>query len=270
MKEAGRVAEGERAELFHKLSTDLNQLHRHLASASSLLTHYDLRVLKETVAELEREVAQAQASLIPKKKFSFKKKQDKIVIPDRTDGLKLVLKDSVDGEETKIDFSGPGFHDRDNETLELCEDEVRGREVTLSHLNGCTVVIRGCPCSVFIRDIRNTTLLLGPVATSVLLYGATDCTVVTWCHQMRIHDSTDSDFYIRVASDPIIENCRGVRFAPYTYTYTGAEKDENASGLDASNDRWNQVKDFDWLVVSHPSPYWSVIPVDCRRTHWPD
>ena len=37
--------------------------------------------------------------------------------------------------------------------------------------------------------------------------------------QIRIHDAVDCDFYLHVMSQPIIEHCRNIRFAPYNLQY---------------------------------------------------
>jgi hypothetical protein len=44
-----------------------------------------------------------------------------------------------------------------------------------------------------------------------------------------------------VFSNPIVEHCTGVRFAPYDMYYTGLRTHQRAAGLAEANDLWQQV-----------------------------
>jgi hypothetical protein len=65
-----------------------------------------------------------------------------------------------------------------------------------------------------------------------------------------MHDCVDVDVYLWCGSRPIIEDCRGVRFAPLPKG-TGGGKGEGRN-------MWDQVDDFKWLKDS-PSPNWRVM-----------
>ena len=40
--------------------------------------------------------------------------------------------------------------------------------------------------------------------------------------QIRVHTTHGTDLYLRVASNPIVEHCTTVRFAPYAFSFPGA------------------------------------------------
>ena len=72
--------------------------------------------------------------------------------------------------------------------------------------------------------VRCGAVRCGAVRCGVVWCGVVWCGVV-WCGvaqrgvmgliaQLRIHDSQDVDFYVLVASGPIIEDCSRLRFAP--------------------------------------------------------
>ena len=73
--------------------------------------------------------------------------------------------------------------------------------------------------------------------------------------QFRIHSTKATDVYLRVRSNPIIEACSGLRFAPYEYHYSGSAEQLGAIGLAEDSGLWAKVNDFDWLR-STPSPNW--------------
>lgn len=78
--------------------------------------------------------------------------------------------------------------------------------------------------------------------------------------QVRIHAARRTDFYLRVASHPIIEHSEGVRVSPYTPAYPGAQADLDEQGLGRDEAAmWRQVNDFGWLRAT-PSPHWAELP----------
>ena len=69
------------------------------------------------------------------------------------------------------------------------------------------------------EQLSSCVVLLGPFSTSAYLEGCGDCSVFVASHQLRIHNCSDCSLYVRVQSHPIIEDCRAMSFAPYTYSY---------------------------------------------------
>ncbi|CAM6025899.1 unnamed protein product [Sphagnum balticum] len=82
-------------------------------------------------------------------------------------------------------------------------------------------------------------------------------------HQIRIHSTTTTDFYLWVPSRPIVEYTKGVHFAPYTFHYSSIEKDLQAANLMEETGLWESVDDFRWLQAVQ-SPNWNVLPSDQR------
>ncbi|KAL1462719.1 hypothetical protein WDU94_014532 [Cyamophila willieti] len=79
---------------------------------------------------------------------------------------------------------------------------------------------------------------------------------------MRMHTSVNTSVYLHVTSRPIIENCKGIGFAPVV------DIDSEfflMSGLDANKNHWKEVDDFNWLSVEEKSPNWHVILENDRK-----
>ncbi|KAJ7407054.1 tubulin folding cofactor C [Willisornis vidua] len=152
--------------------------------------------------------------------------------------------------------------------LELGPAELRQRDVLLAGLRGCRVRLRGNPNTLRVRDCRGCSVLCGPVSTSVLVDGCSDCLLALACQQLRTHRSQGCRFYVQVTSRAVIEGCSNVSFAPYAWSYPGIEGDFESSGLNRDSNNWNLVDDFDWLAMDKPSPNWSLIPEQERITCW--
>ena len=76
-------------------------------------------------------------------------------------------------------------------------------------------------------------------------------------HQVRIHAARGCDFYLRVRSNPIIEDCTRLGFAPCPADLPLAPEHLAAARLAEDTGLWAEVQDFLWLR-STPSPNWSV------------
>ncbi|XP_054837736.1 tubulin-specific chaperone C [Eublepharis macularius] len=250
----------------------LQSLQRLLTDSVRFLAPYEVRQAQATVARLQGALSERRLQVQPKKRFAFralKKEAAAAREPPKTSArpqassgaaLPCSSEPSADPE--------CGFSQAEGKDLELGPAELLQRNVALSQLSRCRVRLRGNPNTLVVRCCRDCTLLCGPVSTSVLMEDCSGCLVALACQQLRTHHTTQSSFYVQVTSRAILEDCSGVRFAPYTWNYAGIEADFETSGLDRSRDNWSQVDDFNWLARDEPSPNWSVIPEEERIFSW--
>ena len=176
---------------------------------------------------------------------------------------------SIDQSEQQIiQASECGFTKRDNELLTMSSADVEKRDVVLSSLNRCRVIIHGSPSTVHITSVRDCVVLCGPTSGSVFVDDCEASTVVVACQQLRVHRTSGTSFYLHVTSRAIIEDCSMVQFAPYNWTYTDLDEDFEKAGLDRARNNWNAIDDFNWLAADKQSPNWSVMDKDPRISSW--
>lgn len=253
-----------RSEL-ERVSASIASLEKQVAESSYFLPSYEVRSCLKTVSELKQALEQANSTVIPKKKFSFRNKTaKKDLIPE------CPSKNNTMAQNPGNFFQGldlPGFQDRENEVLSMdfskAGEDKTGGEFMLSDLRGCEVRLLGCVKALFVHKLKNCKVYVGPVTGSVLIEEAKGCVFVLASHQIRIHHATECDFYLRVRSRPIIEDSVGVRFAPYRLGYAGIERDLERANLCEESGYWANVDDFRWLRAVQ-SPNWSVLPEDDR------
>ncbi|NXF37407.1 TBCC protein, partial [Nyctibius bracteatus] len=253
----------------------LQGLQKLLTESVRFLAPYEVRQGQEAVARLQGDLAARRQQLQPKKKFAFralKKEAAPGSEPRPAEPAQPAAAASAPGHgPAEGEPGGPplcGFSSAEGEELELGPAELLQRDVVLSELRGCRVRLCGNPNTLRVRDCRGCTVLCGPVSTSVLVDGCSDCILVLACQQLRTHRTRDSRFYVQVTSRAVIEDCTKVSFAPYAWSYPGIERDFESSGLDRNRNNWNQVDDFDWLATDKPSPNWSLIPEQERISCW--
>jgi len=133
-------------------------------------------------------------------------------------------------------------------------------------LTRCVVLLLDVTRALRIDRCVDCAILCGPSAGSVLLHNCTGCVFMLAAHQIRIHDSNQCTYYLHVRTQPIIEGCTAVSFAPYGLTYAGAGDAIAAAGLWPlpSSLQWRAVNDFKWLATGVASPHWRVLPVADR------
>jgi tubulin-specific chaperone C len=84
-----------------------------------------------------------------------------------------------------------------------------------------------------------------------------DCTLMLASSQVRIHKAHRSTIYIRVRSNPVIEESTALRFAPFAFSYPGSDAALKECGLHPDSGQWQKVGDFDCLGAA-TSPNWCV------------
>lgn len=134
----------------------------------------------------------------------------------------------------------------------------------LTNIKGCIVDMSvptesgggGAPfASLALKNIESSLIVAGHVDGPCHITGLRNSKVLVVARQVRIHECENVDFYLYCASRPIIEDCKGLRFAPAP-KFHSADKDEKTN-------MWDQVDDFKWLKAEH-SPNWSVLPEEQR------
>ena len=122
--------------------------------------------------------------------------------------------------------------------------------------------------SLTLRDVRKTLTLGGVVSGAVHVTHMCNSVLVVNGHQIRLHMCQNCAIYLRCSSKPIIEDCKGIKFAPLpacfvsTLTFLprcltndGTEQDTD---LEGSENLWNQINDFGWPKAGE-SPNWSTL-----------
>lgn len=251
------------------------QLQKFLNDSMLFLTQYDLRQAQAALQKLQTSLAETREEGLPKKKFAFRarsKATDKAPAP-ASDTPSPDAGTPADCGSTKVDGAAAaseqcGFSSMDSVSLTKTAEEIQKRDVLLTHLTNCKVRLLGSPSTLHLKHIDGCEILCGPVSSSVFVDHCRNSTLAFPCQQLRTHNTTDTRVYLHVTSRAIIEDCRGVSFAPFSWSYPTLEEDFTVSGLDQNRNNWSQVDDFNWLAAGTPSPNWTVIPEEDRRTNW--
>ncbi|XP_053166959.1 tubulin-specific chaperone C [Hemicordylus capensis] len=262
--EQGAEDEAAAAQRLEEAAGRLQGLQRLLTDSVRFLAPYEVRQAQAALGRLQAAVSERRLQLQPKKRFAFRAlKKESAQAPPKPPprGAPSSASSSPAGPQT-------GFSGVEGQELELGPAELLQQDVVLSELSRCRVRLRGNPNTLLVRDCRDCTVLCGPVSTSARVEGCSGSRLALACQQLRTYRTTQTSFYVQVTCRAMLEDCSGVRFGPYTWSYAGIDSDFETSGLDRSRDNWSEVDDFNWLARDEPSPNWSVIPENERVTDW--
>lgn len=131
--------------------------------------------------------------------------------------------------------------------------------------------------SLVIKNVSHSLIIAGRVTGPAHITGVKDSVLVVNARQVRIHECENVTVWLWCGSHPIIEGCKGMRFAeipdPYVSVcppfsspsphprHVKSEADARwqlTVGQDSTNNQWNQVDDFNWLKAE-ASPNWKTI-----------
>ena len=253
------------------IASDIDSLEKEIASRSYLLLPFDLRQATETIQDLRRHLASSTASQQPQKtRFSFSRKYSTNVPnkKERKEDIKdeSIHRDQINVSDDNSKVGGTCFSGLEKEKVFF---EAHDEDVKLQDLKGCKVVLKGILGAVFLHNLIDCIVITGPVRGAAHVEGIERCKLYIAAHQVRIHSAQNSDFYLAVKSDPIIEYSTGLQFAPYPLSYEGINSDFKEAGLSSICDQeasgeWGRVKDFGWIRMT-PSPNWRILPLENRK-----
>jgi hypothetical protein len=254
----------------------VQELQQMLNRSIHFLIPYDIRQADQTIKNIENEIEQIKKTETEKKKFTFKKKiqtpktpnttpvtpiSESIVMPSLQSLINVKPKTFDSINEKKV--IEPVDYTREYNKLEVNPDD----DLVISNCQNAMICFCCVSGAAYIKNLVNCTVLMGPVSGSAFLQNCTNCTIMIAARQVRIHTSTNCDFYLYTRSDPIIEHCSDIRVAPYDFTYDHIDKHFTMAQFDASkNQDWCKVKDFNWLKQEQ-SPNWSILPESDRKQY---
>ncbi|KAF8966712.1 hypothetical protein BGZ46_000326 [Entomortierella lignicola] len=249
----------------------IHALEKTVTEKISILPPYDARMCLESIKSMSEQLSQLRVKLIPKAKFSFKsRKTAGSATPSPASTPKPAASPSPSPATiTSVDQSlFMKFEDRVGEHLfigSLPRPEGAGeiaKDVALTNLTDCTVnLVHDIPLgAIHIKNLKRCTLVIPPVSGSILLHDCEGCTLIGACHQSRMHTSSNMDIYLHVTSEPIIEDCTEMRFAPYGQIFPAEKLDRlfEVAQLNPSKNYYDKVKDFNWLRQQQ-SPNWRLL-----------
>ncbi|KAL2045625.1 hypothetical protein N7G274_002053 [Stereocaulon virgatum] len=280
------MQESDRASVIAQCQSCISQLSDLLKDASSYLPAYDQRTYSTAIGNLRDKLQETRTAAAPKRKFAFKKTVPQKDSPSSAnDGLKDAPTQGQQASSNVSDATSSTQATTAPTIKSQAPDSGPSTAVIVSSLShahytlpqsspqlASSASITDCQhimidlsittrqaqafATMTIKCVTESLLLCGRVRGPVHITSAERSTLVINSRQVRMHECEDCVVYLRCSSRPIIEDCKGIRFAPLPALFDLGEI--------LSPNLWNQVDDFKWLRAEH-SPNWSILGVDDTR-----
>ena len=118
----------------------------------------------------------------------------------------------------KVDYTGNHLLIRDvsGQQITKSEAEYLGKEnLILENLTDCTVVLPFAVKCIYMRQVTGCKIYVGANSGATFVDFATNTKIFIQSHQIRIHNSKHTNFYLTAKSNPIIEHCTEMGFGPF-------------------------------------------------------
>lgn len=249
------------------ISNRIEILQKYFTENTSFIPNFEVRKAQEHLSKLNRLAQEKRENLMPKKKFAFKSKQNLTSLDNKIES-EATLKSAADASKAPADSAqminlnvecSCNLKDLNDSNVIKNESEINGKDVGIVNVKNSVIQIFGYPSVLHINGIESCTILCGPIIGSCFINNCKNCKLALACHQLRIHETSNSQFYIHVGSRAIIENTKHVTFAPYSWTYPGLDGHFLASNLKSGEFNWTSIDDFNWLNQTQKSPNWSFL-----------
>jgi len=251
---------------YETISNRLEILKKYFTENTSFIPNYEVRKAQEAINKLNRLMQEKREVLFPKKKFGFKSKQNMTTLEAAIETASTKANKPEQKDSDNIDsfnlLSSCNIRDLNETNLVKKSAEINGKDVAIVNIKNSTIQLCGNPTVIHVDNEENSVILSGTVTGSVFINNCQNCQVVVPCHQLRIHETKNTHFYINVVSRAIIENCKNVQFAPYNWSYSHentASKKLNDPLETSSIVNWQSIDDFNWLKQNEKSPNWSFL-----------
>ncbi|KAL9042594.1 MAG: hypothetical protein Q9180_000504 [Flavoplaca navasiana] len=222
----------------------------------------------ETIKGLNDHLEKVRSEIAPRRKFAFKSAPKKMpaVSPSKAPDEAPIAKSSSQSNDGSVQLSDlesveVGGISATSSFINLCKNfcvvpvpTQAGDGVLLANIDRCIIKIDVPSRSLTTKIVHSSIIVAGPISGAAHVTRLAGSVLIVSCQQLRMHDCRNCDVYLQCSSNPMIERCSEVRFAPLQEFVGLGVPEGNQKNM------WDQVNDFNWLKAGH-SPNWRD-PVD--------
>lgn len=226
----------------------------------SIIPSYCLKKVIDSLKKLEKFIDEPQRA---KLKFKFKSAPKTDIEPKEV-SIKESEIISYNGD-IELSTASFGFENRSNEKLALEQSDVEAKDISLIDLENCDVNIVGLANTVYIRNLKNTSVAVCLACRAITVINCANCQFELVCQQLRIDTTTQSTFKIYTSVRSMLESSNALEF--HNLDLDGIERVGhkqvvdlfNKANFDVERNNWKCIDDFDWLSPDTKSKNFSIV-----------
>ena len=235
-------------ELLNKIKNYREQFY----NVMEFLPSHDKLTYSKNYDDYIEKVNNIKKDFFPKKKFSFsnknKKNEAKTHKENNENNLNNNNNNIVDNilKNDNTDFIIKDLSNDLNKKISS-QETLNKNNLIIENINNSTIYILQNFKACYIKNITNSNIFIGSVAGGTHITSSKDSNIYLITHQLRIHETFNTKFYVLINSNPIIEKSKELIFYPLKIKYNDYNENVKISGVDVNKNNWNNVQDFQWL-----------------------
>ena len=247
-EEAPSKTDKEKKDSLESITSKIKIYREEFYNVMEFLPGYDkLQYSKNYEDELEK-VNNLKNKLFPKKKFAFskanKKQNEKIKEQEKKENEENSKKQEIN-EISETDLV---IKDLNNCNKKYTKEEIKGKNnILMENINNCDIYLLFDFKACYINNCSKCNIYLGSISGGTHITHCSESKIYLMTHQLRIHQTIKTHFYVLINSNPIIENSKENVFHPLKIKYDEYENNLKISGINENNNNWDKVQDFQWL-----------------------
>ena len=247
-EEAPSKTDKEKKDSLESITSKIKIYREEFYNVMEFLPGYDkLQYSKNYEDELEK-VNNLKNKLFPKKKFAFskanKKQNEKIKEQEKKENEENSKKQEIN-EISETDLV---IKDLNNCNKKYTKEEIKGKNnILMENINNCDIYLLFDFKACYINNCSKCNIYLGSISGGTHITHCSESKIYLMTHQLRIHQTVKTHFYVLINSNPIIENSKENVFHPLKIKYDEYENNLKISGINENNNNWDKVQDFQWL-----------------------
>ena len=249
--EASTKTDKEKKDTLEAITTKIKLYREDFHNVMEFLPGYDQLQYKKNYEEELEKVNNLRNKLFPKKKFAFSKankKHNENIKDKEKKELEQKKEEDNKKEINEISETDLVIKDLNNFNKKYNKEEIKGKNnILMENITNCDIYLLFDFKACYINNCSKCNIYLGSISGGTHITCCTESKIYLMTHQLRIHQTTKTHFYVLINSNPIIEYSKENIFHPLKIKYDEYENNLKISGINASNNKWDQVQDFQWL-----------------------
>ena len=235
-------------ELLNKIKNYREQFY----NVMEFLPSHDKLTYSKNYDDYIEKVNNIKKDFFPKKKFAFSNKNKKTEIKTNKENNENNLNNNnnnIVDNILKNDITDFIIKDLSNDLNKKIssQETLNKNNLIIENINNSTIYILQNFKACYIKNITNSNIFIGSVAGGTHITSSKDSNIYLITHQLRIHETFNTKFYVLINSNPIIEKSKELIFYPLKIKYNDYNENVKISGIDVNKNNWNNVQDFQWL-----------------------
>lgn len=182
---------------FASLAEELDAYSNKLQDVEAGAAQYYKAKAQAAIAKMRANLAATRRALMPRQRFSFASRK----LLKKEEAVEQAA-EQIPSMEAAIVVEG---------LKERYVVDDRGGSAAVHDLTDCVIWLKGAVTALYIERCEGTTIIVDSVGGGARVEFCKRCNFRIACHQLRIHDTTDSIFLSGAKTSPIIERCNGLQ-----------------------------------------------------------